>query len=400
MTNKITIVGLGNYGVDDLPLGIYKFLKQQTLVYTRTLEHPVIQDLTMEGIQFDSFDQAYQNNQSFEEVYESIVSQLISAVNERDIVYTVPGHPRVAETTTVKLEQYAQTHADVEVEILGGKSFIDDIFEAIKVDPNDGFTMLDATDIQTEQLNIRTHTLVTQVYSSMVAGDLKVTLMERYSDEQMVYIVDGARNNKANVIATPLYELDHYSDAFNNITSVFIPKVEKEVAYYSDFDYAVSIIERLVDEETGCPWDKVQTHHTLKRYLLEETFELFEAIDNEDDWHMIEELGDILLQVLLHASIGKKEGYIDIYEVIQSLSEKMIRRHPHVFNDAKAETEEDLKNIWSDAKSKEGKKQRVKFEKVFADHFLALYDKTKNMSLSEADLKQILEQGRKRDEIR
>jgi tetrapyrrole methylase family protein/MazG family protein len=87
MTNKITIVGLGNYGVDDLPLGIYKFLKQQTLVYTRTLEHPVIQDLTMEGIQFDSFDQAYQNNQSFEEVYESIVSQLISAVKMNATLY-------------------------------------------------------------------------------------------------------------------------------------------------------------------------------------------------------------------------------------------------------------------------------------------------------------------------
>lgn len=68
------------------------------------------------------------------------------------------------------------------------------------------------------------------------------------------------------------------------------------------------VIDTLVDENKGCPWDKVQTHETLKRYLLEETFELFEAIDNEDDWHMIEELGDILLQVLLHTSIGKKKG--------------------------------------------------------------------------------------------
>lgn len=86
---------------------------------------------------------------------------------------------------------------------------------------------------------------------------------------------------------------------------------------------------------------------------------------------------------------------MDINEVIQSLSEKMIRRHPHVFGDAKAETEEDLKNIWSNAKSKEGKEQRVKFEKVFADHFLALYDKTKNKSLDENALKRILEQGGK-----
>lgn len=83
-------------------------------------------------------------------------------------------------------------------------------------------------------------------------------------------------------------------------------KVEGEKALYQDFDYAVQTIDVLVDDEKGCPWDKVQTHETLKRYLLEETFELFEAIDNEDDWHMIEELGDILLQVLLHTSIGKK----------------------------------------------------------------------------------------------
>ena len=395
MTNKITIVGLGNYGIEDLPLGIYKFLKKQTLVYTRTFDHPVIQDLTSEGIDMESFDQEYKRHDAFQNVYEAIVTKLIDAARDNDIVYTVPGHPRVAETTTVYLEQYAQQHSDIEIEILGGKSFIDDIFEAVKVDPNDGFTMLDATDLQKEKLNMRTHTLITQVYSAMVAGDLKVTLMERYSDDQLVYIVDGARNNYANVIKTPLYEIDHYDDVFNNITSVFIPKVETEEAYFGDFDYAVGIINHLVDDEKGCPWDKVQTHHTLKRYLLEETFELFEAIDNEDDWHMIEELGDILLQVLLHASIGKKEGYMDINEVIQSLSEKMIRRHPHVFGDTKAETEEDLKNIWSDAKSKEGKEQRVKFEKVFADHFLALYDKTKNKSLDENALKRILEQGGK-----
>ena len=400
MTNKITVVGLGNYGIEDLPLGIYKFLKKQTLVYTRTFDHPVIQDLTMEGINIESFDQEYKNHDAFQNVYEAIVSKLINNVKDNNIVYTVPGHPRVAETTTVYLEQYAQQHSDIEVEILGGKSFIDDIFEAVKVDPNDGFTMLDATYLQKEKLNIRTHTLITQVYSAMVAGDLKVTLMERYSDDQLVYIVDGARNNYANVIKTPLYEIDHYDEVFNNITSLFIPKVESEETYLSDFNFAVGIIEHLVDDEKGCPWDKVQTHHTLKRYLLEETFELFEAIDNEDDWHMIEELGDILLQVLLHASIGKKEGYMDINEVIQSLSEKMIRRHPHVFGDAKAETEEDLKNIWSNAKSKEGKEQRVKFEKVFADHFLALYDKTKNKSLDENALKRILEQGGKNDEIR
>lgn len=182
-------------------------------------------------------------------------------------------------------------------------------------------------------------------------------------------------------------------NAFNNLTSVFVPKIITSTYLYHDFDFATEVIDTLVDEDKGCPWDKVQTHETLKRYLLEETFELFEAIDNEDDWHMIEELGDILLQVLLHTSIGKKEGYIDIKEVITSLNAKMIRRHPHIFGDANAETIDDLKEIWSKAKDAEGKQPRVKFEKVFAEHFLNLYEKTKDKSFDEASLKQWLEKG-------
>ncbi|SUM31478.1 tetrapyrrole methylase [Staphylococcus gallinarum] len=130
---------------------------------------------------------------------------------------------------------------------------------------------------------------------------------------------------------------------------------------------------------------------------MEETFELFEAIDNEDDWHMIEELGDILLQVLLHASIGKKYGYFDINEIVESLSAKMIRRHPHIFADEEANNIEDLKQIWSTAKSKEGKVDRVKFEKVFAEHFLKMYDKPKNKTLDEAALKNIFRARRRRN---
>ncbi|GAA6823808.1 MazG nucleotide pyrophosphohydrolase domain-containing protein [Helicobacter pylori] len=399
MRHKITIVGLGNYGLDELPLGIYKFLQQQTIVYTRTKEHPVINELS-DLLTFYSFDDIYEANDAFEAVYEEIVQQLVSLAQEQEVVYAVPGHPRVAETTTTLLLDYAQKHEDLEVEVLGGKSFIDDVFEAVAIDPNDGFTLLDATSLVAEQLNKRNHVLVTQVYSSMVAGDLKVTLMEIYQDDHEVYIVNGARGKNAQVIATPLYELDHHIDAFTNLSSVLIPKDTESEHYYSDFKYATDIIDRLVDDNDGCPWDRTQTHDSLKRYLLEESFELFEAIDNEDDWHMIEELGDILLQVLLHASIGKKEGYFDINEIVYSLVDKMIRRHPHIFGDQEAENIEDLNAIWADAKAQEGKKERVKFEKVFAQYFLKMYDKTKNMTLDEEALRRYLEQGGENDETR
>lgn len=393
MANTITIVGLGNYDIDDLPLGIYKFLKAQDIVYARTIDHPVVQSLKDE-LAFESFDHVYEKHDQFEDVYDEIVEKLVALSSEKDIVYAVPGHPRVAETTTVKLQAFADNHANINVEILGGKSFIDDVFEAVNIDPNDGFTLLDATSLQEVTLNVRTHTLITQVYSAMVAADLKITLMERYPDDYPVQIVTGAHSNGAeNVVTCPLYELDHDEKAFNNLTSVFIPKITTQSYLYNDFDFATEVIDTLVDDEKGCPWDKAQTHDTLKRYLLEETFELFEAIDNEDDWHMIEELGDILLQVLLHTSIGKKEGYMDIKEVITGLNTKMIHRHPHIFGNAHAESIEDLKEIWTKAKEAKGKQSRVKFEKVFAEHFLNLYEETKDKSLDEAELKQWLEKG-------
>lgn len=393
MANTITIVGLGNYDIDDLPLGIYKFLKAQDIVYARTIDHPVVQSLKDE-LAFESFDHVYEKHDQFEDVYDEIVEKLVALSSEKDIVYAVPGHPRVAETTTVKLQAFADNHANINVEILGGKSFIDDVFEAVNIDPNDGFTLLDATSLQEVTLNVRTHTLITQVYSAMVAADLKITLMERYPDDYPVQIVTGAHSNGAeNVVTCPLYELDHDEKAFNNLTSVFIPKITTQSYLYNDFDFATEVIDTLVDDEKGCPWDKAQTHDTLKRYLLEETFELFEAIDNEDVWHMIEELGDILLQVLLHTSIGKKEGYMDIKEVITGLNTKMIHRHPHIFGNAHAESIEDLKEIWTKAKEAEGKQSRVKFEKVFAEHFLNLYEETKDKSLDEAELKQWLEKG-------
>ena len=392
MTHTITIIGLGNYDIDDLPLGIYRFIQKQDKIYARTLEHPVIKSLKNE-IDFEGFDDIYEANDQFEAVYDHIVEQLINKAHQSDIVYAVPGHPRVAETTTAKLMAYHNQNEDIEVKVLGGKSFIDDVFEAVAVEPNDGFTLLDGTALEEAKLNVRTNTLITQVYSAMVAADIKLTLMERYPDDHIVKIVTGARSGEAQVTECALFELDYFDTAFNNLTSVFVPKIVANESLYNDFNFAEQTIDLLVDDEKGCPWDKVQTHQSLKRYLLEETFELFEAIDNEDDWHMVEELGDILLQVLLHTSIGKKEGYFDLKEVVASLNAKMIRRHPHIFSDESAESIEDLKTIWSTAKSNEGKKPRVKFEKVFADHFMSLYDKTKNKDFDEVALKQFLEQG-------
>ncbi|EKU46161.1 MazG nucleotide pyrophosphohydrolase domain-containing protein [Staphylococcus massiliensis] len=390
MSHTITIVGLGNYGIDELPLGVYRFLQQQDTVYARTLDHPVIHDLKDE-ITFESFDDIYEAHDDFESVYEAIVEGLFTEAKDHDVTYAVPGHPRVLETTTTLLLARSQDKG-VNVEIYGGKSFIDDIFSSVNIDPTEGFTLLDGTSLTPNQCHLMTHTLITQVYSSMVASDIKLTLMERYPDDYDIQIIDGARADHQQAISCPLYELDHYAH-YNNLTSVFIPKVTEEQDFVGEFSYLEAVIDLLVDDEKGCPWDKVQTHDTLKRYLLEETFELFEAIDNEDDHHMIEELGDVLLQVMLHASIGKKDGYFDVREVVGAITEKMIARHPHIFGDKSADSVEDVNAIWRERKLQEGKPSRVKFEKVFATHFLEMYDGIKNKDYTEASLKRYLEQG-------
>lgn len=108
--------------------------------------------------------------------------------------------------------------------------------------------------------------------------------------------------------------------------------------------------------ENGCPWDIKQTHQSLKKHLLEESGEVIEAIDSGDDENLCEELGDVLLQVVLHAQIAAEEGRFTIEDVCRVVNDKMIRRHPHVFGDVVIESEEDQLRLWEEIKKQEKEK--------------------------------------------
>lgn len=114
-------------------------------------------------------------------------------------------------------------------------------------------------------------------------------------------------------------------------------------------------IMALLRSKDGCPWDKVQTSESIKPYLIEETYEVIEAIDERDPAKMKEELGDLLLQIVFHSQIAKERGEFDINDVIDKISDKMVSRHPHVFGDAKFETPEEVTKQWQDRKREEGK---------------------------------------------
>ncbi|MET1029619.1 nucleoside triphosphate pyrophosphohydrolase [Domibacillus tundrae] len=358
MTNQITIVGLGAGDLNQMPLGVYRLLKQAKTVWLRTMEHPAVAELKKEGIQFESFDAIYEKHDRFEAVYDEIVAELLEKAIHEPVIYAVPGHPMAAEKTVqLLLERKRAGKADVV--IAGGQSFLDALFTSVEIDPADGFQLLDGTALHRDDLHIFSHIIIAQVYDSLVASDVKLTLMEKYPAEHEVTVVTAAGSEHEVIRTVPLYELDHGME-LNNLTSVYVPPVQKEENTYREFSVLRGIIARLRDPENGCPWDLKQTHASLKKYLLEETYELFEAIDNEDDGEVAAELGDVLLQVLLHAQIGEDEGMFSIDDVIESTSAKMIRRHPHVFGEATAETAEDVKANWQEIKAAENGHKREK----------------------------------------
>jgi len=124
----------------------------------------------------------------------------------------------------------------------------------------------------------------------------------------------------------------------------------------SHFEKLVKIMNQLRGPD-GCPWDREQTHQTLKSYLLEEAYEVLEAIDNEDDDHLKEELGDLLLQVVFHAQIAQESSRFDIEDVANSISEKLIRRHPHVFGSTEVKNSDQVVTNWESIKSQEKTKK-------------------------------------------
>ena len=120
-------------------------------------------------------------------------------------------------------------------------------------------------------------------------------------------------------------------------------------------------IMRILRSEGGCPWDREQTHETIRKNLIEETYEVVEAIDNEDMPLMREELGDLLLQVVFHAQIAKENGYFDFDDVCNDVCKKLIIRHPHIFADVEADTSEKVLENWDKIKMKE-KQQKTPVE--------------------------------------
>lgn len=356
MRPAVYLFGLDGKGFTSVKTEVAERLARLGEIYARTADIPGVEQIRAEGIEVHSFDHLYQQGERFEEVYRKIAEHLISKAKEKgEVLYLVPGHPRVAEESLRRLEEMGE-RSGVEVVILGGRSFLDPLFTSMGFDPVEGFLLLDAFRLQREMLNPRLHTAIMQLTAEN-ASDVKLTLMERYPDEYPLFLLSRLGSNRERRHALPLYSIDQARDwEWDNYTLLYLPPMKEEEGTYRLFDTARRIIEKLRSPE-GCPWDRKQTHKSLKPYLIEETYEVIDAIDRGDVFALEEELGDLLLQILLHSRIAEEEGAFHVENVIEGLSRKMIRRHPHVFGEKKANDVNEAWANWKEMKEEE-KKER------------------------------------------
>lgn len=346
----IKIVGLGPGTKDALTIGTIYELESNKNIFLRTEKHPTVDYLREKDIIFETYDEIYESTENFDEVYLNIANDLIKKhKNLGTLIYGVPGHPLVAEKSVFNLIELCKENG-IEYKIIPAVSFIDAMIESLKIDPIEGLKIIDSFDIANQILDKRIGTIITQVYNNLIASEVKLNLLECYDDETEIYYVRAAGiEGQESIRKIPLFELDMQED-IDYLTSVYIPR---DTENKKDFNDLLRIIETLRGEN-GCPWDREQTHKSLKKALIEESYEVIDAIDQEDEDSLIEELGDVLLQVVFHASIGKEDGYFDVGDVIQGICNKMISRHPHVFkNNVESNNSEEVLIKWDELKKKE-----------------------------------------------
>ncbi len=394
---RIDIVGLGPAGADLVTAGTRELLVGDLEVYLRTARHPAA-DLVPDA---RTFDHLYETADSFDEVYDSIVAELVEAARcsaGRRVVYAVPGSPDVAERTVVLLRNHALVRrGDLAVVVHPALSFLDLAFARMGVDPVEaGVLLVDGTMFAAQTAGQSGPLLVAQCWDRLVLSEIKlavdgnpsapVTILHHLGlDDERIFDVDWSELDRS-------FEPDH-------LTSLWIPRLATPLAYEM-----VKLEQLMVILREQCPWDQEQTHGSLARHLLEESYETLEAIDalaafddgvaNEettpgggprvngdrrphspDDGtpggrtgpspeerlvaDLEEELGDLLFQVYFHARLAAEAGRFDLADVARGVHDKLVSRHPHVFGDETASSADDVASGWEARKLVEKQRSSV-----------------------------------------
>ncbi len=344
----ITILGLGPGRINQLTLEAWQLLTEASELYLRTCRHPTVAGLPPH-LQWHSFDALYDQAEDFEHVYDAIASQVVQlAQRPQGVIYAVPGHPLVGEATVTRILNLAE-QAGINARVIGAPSFIEPVLEALRLDAMGGLQIFDALDLASMHhppLNPDVPAIVGQLYSRQIAAEVKLTLMNQYPDEHPMTILQAAGTPSQRSESLPLYELDRRD--YDHLTTLYVPPL----AQPGGLEMFQDTIARLRAPD-GCPWDREQTHQTLSRNLMEEAFEVLQVLDADDAGALCEELGDLLLQIVLHSQIAVESGEFSMAQVVAHIDAKIKRRHPHVFGNIQVSGVDDVISNWEAIKQGE-----------------------------------------------
>lgn len=349
MPKGITLLGLGPGDPGALTREAWEWLSNINTLYLRTNQHPVVDSLPRE-LELVSFDDIYEQSDDFASVYDSIIEKvLLLGQTQEGVTYAVPGHPFVAEETCPEIFKRAKD-AGLPVRVIDGLSFLEPTFSALGLDPFPDLVLADAMRLsmrQTPEIPPSSPTLVAQIYSRSIASDVKLTMMNAYPDDHPVRLVHSAGTISELVEDLPLHEIDR-SPHLGLLSSLYVPPISRNAS----FESFQEIIARLRAPD-GCPWDREQTHDSLRPFLIEEAYETLDALDRKDMDDLEEELGDLLLQIVLHAQIATENGDFNIHHVLEGIGNKLVRRHPHVFKEIEVEDVAGVIQNWEAIKAEE-----------------------------------------------
>jgi tetrapyrrole methylase family protein / MazG family protein len=358
--HSLTIVGLGPGDPTLRTVAAQHALDEAPRIILRTGIHPGLEDLLSDA-RVSTCDDLYQQQPTFQTLYRSVVDRVLGELEQGNLVYAVPGNPVAGELTVIKLRSTASI-AGHSVVVIPGAGGLDVIAATAGLDlMADGVQTLDALDLRdwvdkgpfnSSLLDISpTRPLViTQVYRRSVAAAVKIALTTAYPDNHEISVIgwDTARGITSTRLIR-LHELDRI--AVDHLTSLIIPPLEWRDNTRSPFEL-FRIVARLRDEG-GCPWDRAQTHESIRGAVIEEAFEVVDAIDQGDMASLCDELGDLLIQVALHSQMANETGDFAAADVFAAISSKLIRRHPHVFGDAIARNPSEVIHTWNSVKQSE-----------------------------------------------
>jgi tetrapyrrole methylase family protein/MazG family protein len=354
---RVVAVGLGPAGVDLMLPSARATISYLPRRFARTARHPAIDELAAHGLEFRTFDDRYDAADDFDALYAEIVAELVAASGEGDVCYAVPGNPAVAERTVVLLRQAAD-RGEIVLDVVPGLSFTDLAWPRLGVDPMDGAHLVDGQRFALDAAGRSGPLLIGHCINRLVLSEVKLALLEALPPDAPVTILARLGLPDEHVVTVELAELDRAVEP-DHLTSVFVDT--GQVAVAGEFARLVALSERL-RAPGGCPWDAEQSHHSLARYLLEESYETVEAIEGlpadapvgEPDVaayaRLEDELGDLLYQVVFHAVLAREAGVFTVADVARGIHDKLVRRHPHVFGSVEADTVAEVMTNWEQIK--------------------------------------------------